>query len=194
VRNGADLCALYDAILSPGPAASAPAGFLSVLAARSGDLKIGLGPYMHSPRRDIAGCGGAAFADLAARWLCWISRPVRAPPSAVHAKAAGAQTETVIETTLETTLETETRVETRVEMRTETEAGGARAAQPARPRWPRECLLLMCSLPGWRTPPAYPPTGAPLGAVNLKAGLDEGISSFCPPILFYMENPYRDNK
>ena len=29
---------------------------------------------------------------------------------------------------------------------------------------------------------------------ELTAGLDEGISSFCPPILFYMENPYRDNK
>ena len=28
----------------------------------------------------------------------------------------------------------------------------------------------------------------------LKAGLDEGISSFYTQILVYMKNPYRDNK
>jgi hypothetical protein len=40
----------------------------------------------------------------------------------------------------------------------------------------------------WRTDPDS-------GRVNGSlAGLDEGISSFYPPILVYMENPYRDTK
>jgi hypothetical protein len=46
----------------------------------------------------------------------------------------------------------------------------------------------------WPDPSAQVGEGTWWRLVDVAAGLDEGISSFCPPIFVYMENPYRDNK
>ena len=142
-QDGPALCKLYDAILSPGPSAGAPTAFLSLCAARSGDLPVGLGGTSSGP----------SFVDIASRWVYLIGQSIQEHESPAnkldnkalylggrlkHGKPGGCDDEVPP-------------VETK------------RSRTP----WPRECTLLMCSLSALPKP-VYPPAKSLLGGVSLK--------------------------
>ena len=67
-QDGPALCSLYDAVLTPGPSAGAPAAFLTLCAARSGELPVGFAG---------SAIGGATFVDIAARWVYLIGQSIQ---------------------------------------------------------------------------------------------------------------------
>eukprot|EP01043_Picozoa_sp_COSAG02_P030767 COSAG02_NODE_1980_length_10197_cov_40.403842_5_plen_1929_part_01 len=84
-QDGPSLCKLYDAILTAGPSAGAPTALLTLCAARSGDLPVGLAGTSR---------GGASFVDIAARWIYLIGQSIQEPDTPVKSREDAAHAKT----------------------------------------------------------------------------------------------------
>jgi hypothetical protein len=154
-QDGGALCELYDAILTPGPAAGAPAAFLSLCAARSGELPVGLAG---------TSTGGASFVDLAARWVYLISQPIQekdVPIKLDHKPLYRFKREDKWVSLYRNALGGYDEVQ-------DGEIPPTIEIKRSRTPWPRECTLLLCALSALPKP-VYPPAKTALGAVSLKA-------------------------
>lgn len=154
-RDGSSLSVLYDAILTPGPSAAAPAAFLSLCATRSGDLPVGL----LSDGQSNTETGGACFVDLSARWIYLISQSIQEQPPVKSVAFAS----TIANHGGGNVAETNVRKEWEAK-----EIASLHGRTRSRTPWPRECILLLCALSSIPKP-IYPPAKTLLGAFSLKA-------------------------
>jgi hypothetical protein len=153
--NGSALCEMYRAILTPGPSAGAPAAFLTLCAARNGELPVGLAGST---------TGGASFVDLASRWTYLISQsiqeendPIKLDQKAVYRFKKGDRWVSFYRN-----------AHGGYDEVFDGEEPPLLEIKRSRTPWPRECILLLCALSAIPKP-VYPPAKTALGAVSLKS-------------------------
>ncbi|KAK3285622.1 hypothetical protein CYMTET_6782 [Cymbomonas tetramitiformis] len=142
--GGGDLGALIDVIAGARPDAAMHAGFLSALAAQSGELPVGLAGLATSR-------SGVAFADLAARWIYLIAQPLQGPPKK--------ETPGVVLNIFGKELEQDA-------------AMVRESSKSSWTMWPKQWFLALRALSALPQPP-YPPTAQVLGGVDpRRSGID----------------------